>query len=324
MSIERIKLSELKKIRDEEDIEGYFTSVEGEYDLPERGKTAFYKESGHTMDAHNDEDLREMLSSQILDIVEIPHADIVPVYDDIENSNGCLSVNILGENEEFRRPPKVSYNDPKTAKEFIENDLVEISGLPGITQDMIENRRSYLARMLFTSALLSNVDVSADNSQMIYNKQTGKYRNPEAYDFGLSFVPSSRRKMFLEECPEDVLEYLYENYSSDILTYAIQTEKNLTSEKVSELLSDPIYDGFDNLTRTEILTGMSRRIDLIKEKNRDIAEKKESEKPVISTKDIYSKVKGSKVSLKDKISNFISNLKNKIIGRDNRDDSNRD
>lgn len=336
MGTTRFNLSEFKKVREEDDIPGNFTSVRGEYFIPGINKTAFYKMNGCMVDTHADEDLRELLASKMLDTIGVPHADIVLAQDDSgeynnleKHSKGCLSVNILKENENFAEIPNPIYGPIKTVSDFIDHDIAEISQLPNITPEDISNRKTYLARLLYTSAVLYNTDISYNNSQIIYNSQTGKYRNPESYDLGLSFISQdeTNRTFFNGMKSKEILSELYKDYAVEIFPLAQETEKNLTPEKVNELLSDPIYNGFGEETKNQIAQDLNNRVGLVKQFNHNILEygvaEPEPKTQEISVADISKKVKGTKISLKDKVSNFINNLKNKIIGKDNRDDDSR-
>lgn len=90
----RIDLCKLNKIRDKEEIPGEFSSVKGEYLIDSIGKTAFYKENGYMGGyAEYDADLRELLSAQILDLIDVPHANIILAQNG--EDEGCLSINIL-------------------------------------------------------------------------------------------------------------------------------------------------------------------------------------------------------------------------------------
>ena len=60
--MDRIKLSDLTLVKDEDDILGNFTSVRGEYYIPQIGKTGFYKMNGCMMGGDKDEDFRELIS----------------------------------------------------------------------------------------------------------------------------------------------------------------------------------------------------------------------------------------------------------------------
>ena len=76
--MDRVDLFELNKVRNKEDIPGEFSSVMGEYFIDSIGKTAFYKENGWMRtDAQYDADLRELLAAQILELIDIPHANII-------------------------------------------------------------------------------------------------------------------------------------------------------------------------------------------------------------------------------------------------------
>lgn len=143
MKYKRFNLSEFIKIRDEEEISGNFTSVRGEYYIPFLSKTGFYKVNGCMNNAKNDEDLRELLASHILDEIGFPHADIVPIFDDTHNCNGCLSLNILKNGETFAIPQSIPHEKSFShVGEFISHDLKEVSSLSGITEKDLKERNS--------------------------------------------------------------------------------------------------------------------------------------------------------------------------------------
>lgn len=92
-------------------------------------------------DAYNDEDLRKLFASQLLDEINFLHADIVLVQDG--DQHGCLSINILRENETFVE--QTNYCKPiYYVKDYIENDIAEISALSNMTPEVIEARMIFL------------------------------------------------------------------------------------------------------------------------------------------------------------------------------------
>lgn len=323
--IERFNLSEFKKVKEEDEIPGNFTSVRGAYYIPNINKIGFHKENGCMIGAENDADLRELLASKVLDVIGMPHADIVPIYDDKSRQNGCLSINILKDNEIFIESQSKSHqvNAAKTVKDFIENDIKRISELPGITPEVIENRRKYIAQYLFVSALISNTDIKMDNMQIIYNQETGKYRNAEYYDAGVSFILDQDRYFFDEKNPEKILSELYKDYAVDIFPLAQQTEQRLTKDKITELMLDSIYDGFDEKIKKNISIGLNNRVNLITKYNHNILKYGTAEPPIISVKSINEATKETDISIKDKVISFINELKYKIIGKDNRNGNDR-
>lgn len=305
MGITRLNLQNLELVRKEEDIPGNFISVRGEYFISEIGKTAFYKENGCMDDAHNDEDLRELFASQLLNEIDIPHADIILAYN--ENRHGCLSINILKENEAFVEQISSSYNPVYSVRDYIEKDISKISVLPNMTPEVIESRKVYLVKLLYYSAVLSNTDISSNNSQLIYNKETGEYRNPEVYDMGLSFTSDSDRTFFQDKGPNEVLKELYSDYATIISPIAVKVEKQLTPEKINGLISASIYDDFDPQVKKQIVSDLNDRINLVKKHN--------SKTLKIQISSIAEKVKGVNIQLKDKVSSLISGLKN-VLGRE--------
>ena len=132
---QRLILSELNLVRSEDEIEENCTSVMGEYYIPSIGKTAFYKENGCMIDDRNDEDLREMLASDILKMIGMPCADILMAYDEVNNKYGCLSVNILNDNEQFAEFPTNYSKSVTNINEYIESDLERSSTFNNITPE---------------------------------------------------------------------------------------------------------------------------------------------------------------------------------------------
>ena len=275
MNTQRFNLSMFNKIREEGDIPGNFTSVRGEYEIPS-STTAFYKANGCMVDALNDEDLRELLSSKILSMVEIPHAAIVPVYDEEFNNNGCLSLNILKQNEEFIDIPldfSRNYKPINSINDFIYNDIEQISQIPGITKLDLENRKQFLIKYLFASAIISNTDIKMDNMQMIFNKETGDFRNPEIYDMGIAFLANDNRMFFNKMTAEDLLTQLYEEYPMQILPLGQKVLENITEEKIEDVLRDEIYEGFTQETKSDIANQLKQRVNLIEMYNKQILTK---------------------------------------------------
>lgn len=313
----RFNLSEFKKVKEEIDIPGNFTSVRGAYFIPGINKLGFYKENGCMIGAMEDADLRELLASDILEVIEVPHADIIPIYSEEDKRNGCFSVSILGDYESFVDTPIEIYgNSIDTVSDFVEEDAKRTSKLPNITPEMIEERRKYAINYLYISALLSNTDVKTDNMQIIYNNQTGEYRNPEYYDAGISFISDEQRTFFSEKGSEEILKELYRDYAVEIFPLAQCVEQKLTGQRINEIMQNSIYKGFDENTKADIVGQLNSRLDLIKRYNHNILEYGTAEPPVISIEEIYEKTSGVKVSLKDRVGDFIANLRNRISSKE--------
>lgn len=313
---ERFNLSEFKKVKEENDIPGNFTSVLGAYFIPGINKLGFYKENGCMVRAMKDADLRELLASDILEEIKFPHADIVPIHNEKDKIDGCFSVSILGDCERFV-DISTEYGNPITnVNDFVEEDVNKVSKLPNITPEVIEERRKYAINYLYISALLSNTDVRMDNMQVIYNYKTGKYRNPEYYDAGLSFISDEDTKFFDEKSSEEILHELYKDYAVEIFPLAQQIEQKLTVDKISGIMKNSIYNGFDENVKEDIARGLISRVELIKRYNHNILEYGTVETPVISIEEIYEKASGVRISLKDRVGNFISNLRNRISSKE--------
>ena len=266
MSVERIKISDLNLIRIDEDIPGNFTSVRGEYEIPQIGKTGFFKVNDCMNGAREDEDLRELFASKILDKIDFPHAEILLARDDKKDRNGCLSVNILKENEEFVGLDSES-RGRLSIKEFIEDNLRMTSEIPGITKEDLKARKEYLIKYLFASALISNSDLKTDNFHMIQNKETGKFRSPEYYDMGVAFVDKGPRKLLDRFTANELIEQLYEQYPDEIKLMCKKVQKNLNIDIIDELLNEEEFQEFPEETQIEIHSQMMDRLELIEKLN---------------------------------------------------------
>ncbi len=300
--MDRIKLSDLTLVKDEDDILGNFTSVRGEYYIPQIGKTGFYKMNGCMMGGDKDEDFRELISAKLMDKIGFPHADIL-LANDNEKSNGCLSVNILNENEQFVELDEglVEYRPINRVDDFIENDLEKISTIPGITLEDLRLRKEYLQKYIFVSALIGNTDIKMDNMLIIKNSETGKFRNPEYYDMGVAFIECDYRSFFHKFSAEQVIEQLYELYPSQIVPFGKNIQEKLNKKDIEEILKDS-FDGLSEESRNSIMSQLFKRIELIERLNskdkivsqqQKIREEEKSENNSLKTISKWDKIKKS-------------------------------
>lgn len=103
--------------------------------------------------ARGDEDLRELLAAKLMDKIGFSHSDVILATDE-NGENGCLSVNILNENEEFVEPSKerIQYRAINNIDDFINFDLEQISSIPSINSEDLRMRKEYLLKYLLISA----------------------------------------------------------------------------------------------------------------------------------------------------------------------------
>lgn len=310
MSVKRLKLSDLKLVKEENEILGNFTSVRGEYAIPKTGKTGFYKLNDCMIGGKNEEDLRELLSSRIMDIIGFPHADILLVSDE-KNGNGCLSMSILNENEHFVAPEaqRTEFKPINNIDDFINKDLEQISIIPGITSEDLRNRKEYLLKYLFVSALISNTDVKMDNMFIIKNDVTGKFRNPEYYDMGVAFVEN--RDFFYNFSSKQIIEQLYKLYPTQVVPFGNQIQGKLKRTDIKALLEEESFETFSEESKKSITNQLFDTIELIAHLNA-----KEKNHFRFGTDSLHDAVKGVNFSLRDRVSSYLSKFRDKILGRD--------
>ena len=327
--MERIKLSTLEEVNSKVNIDGNFgaSSVVGEYYIPSIGKTGFYKENGYTPDSKNDEDLRELFCSKIMEKIGFPHADIILAHDDENNRNGCLSVNILNEDEHFVNPISEYLSNPdipQLAKifhlfkfdsidDFIKDDLEKNSSIQGITSEDLKDRKEYLLNYLFVSALVSNYDIKIDNRLMIKNDSTGEFRNSEYYDMAIGFYEDSH-KFLLKFSANEIIQMLYKQYPSQIVQFGKHIEETLNEEDIDEMLNGDNFQGFTDDTKKAIVDQLTDRLTTIRNLN-----SREENKFKFGINRLHDVTKKVTLPLRDKVANYMINIKNKFLGRERND-----
>ena len=325
MSVERIDLSECKLVKDESDIPGCYTSVRGEYFIPTMGRTGFYKTNESFFE---NVDLVEHLSSSILSKLEIPCADIVLAKDDERNDRGCFSMSVLGENEHFipidfkmiTGDGKVVY--PGGIQRFVMSDIENYKAqYPEIPADVLEERKNFLKKYIFISAFLGNYDVSTSNCQLVYNENTGEYRNPAYYDMGMSFSGKSYGGSFPGmKTDMETLEDLYSTWPDEIKDISLKVERGLTKEMLSEVLSRPIYDGLGANEIKKIWADLGEKLSTISKKNEILyGEKRPENSFLISHDELEENTRATPIGIRGKAARFIEKIRNIIRGDEGHD-----
>ena len=310
--MKRLKLSQTELVKNEDNILGNFTSVRGEYYIPDIGKTGFYKLNGCMLDARDDEDLRELLAARLMDRIGFLHSDIILATDE-NGQNGCLSANILNENEEFVEPSKkgIQYRAINNIDDFINWDLEQISSIPGINSEDLRMRKEYLLKYLLISAFISNTDIKMDNMMIIKNNRTGIFRNPEYYDMGIAFIENNDRRFFSKYSSNQVIQYLYETYPSQIVPFGKIIEEKLNQDFIESLLKEEAFDGFSSENKKIIKNQLFDRIDYVKQLNT-----RGENNFIFPTNEIHEISKEIPLTLRDRVAVFMCKIKNKIFGRD--------
>lgn len=326
MKSNRICLSSCSKIKDETDISGNFTSVSGEYFVPGINRTGFYKLNSSFS---NNPDLREFLASLLLKKIGVPVADILLVYDDNIQDNGCLSMNILKDGEYFLEDePFEDRKLPENIKElqgldrFIEGDLYRCSSKYNFTPELLEERRKFLIQYVFVSAFLGNDDIKTDNCQIIYNSNNGTIRNPEYYDMGMSFsgpdivsFDNRTRYFFYNQLDMEVLQELYQKYPSEIEDISKRIEISLNKKEVKNLLNKSVFKDLDKETRKKIWMDIGKKIVYISKQNELIYGIKHNQDSFLFLpEEIREVTKYTNISLIDKAKLFLKTLKSKMLG----------
>lgn len=320
MKFDRIPLSSCKKIKNENDIPGNFTSVRGEYIVPGENRTGFYKLN---CSIENNEDLRELLASILLKSINIPAADILPIYDDEKQQNGCISMSILKEGEMFLEDDVLKFFDiPEDLKKmegidkFIAIDLFRYSEQYNFSPEFLQERKKFLIDYVFISAFLGNDDIKTANCQVIYDSKSNTIRNPEYYDMGKSFFDSTYvGSFFTGQLATEVLQELYEKYPNEVEKISKRIEKLLNKEYIKNILMAPVFKDFNQENLKNIWSNLGHKITYISRQNELLYGISHDENSFItSLKQIKDTTKETDISLIDKAKIFLQALKTKMLG----------
>ena len=325
--VHRVKLSDCQKVREENEIEGNFTSVIGEYYVPSAKRTGFFKLN---KSFGNNPDLRELLASRLLKKIGIPVADVLLAYDDVNNEYGCLSMSVLEENEKFLELDIFAAIDDYKVFEgtygierFIQQDLYEYSKQHNIPPEFFEERRKYLIENAFISALLGNDDVKSDNCKIIYNAETGRLRNPPYYDMGMSFEgpamnpdrdKKNQRYFFHGQTDIEVLNELYHKYPHEVADISKRVAEKLDRDSIKKILSDEVFEGLSEETRERIWMHLGKKLSLIERKNRELyGIGKQKGSFMTSVDDVEDVARTAKLPLIERARAFLQRLRFKQI-----------
>ncbi len=303
----RIDVSKCTQIKGEFDIPGNCTSLRGEFRLPGTDRTAFYKEDGCMLVANNDESYREMLASEILDILNVPHANISLGYDSRTGKTGCFSHSILGENESFIdriNDYKMNRGPIHNIEDFLNNEVSYLQRFDNVTPQLINQRKKIVLNQIFADCILGNYDISGNNMQMIYNNRTGTIRSAECYDFGTSFTHENFNIGQMNY--ESMMNELYTKYFSEIKDLAKTVNDKLTPETLSTILSNPIYkEGFKE-NMPDIIESLNYRIKYSNERFAELYKP-----PIFSVQSIGKACSNIGINLIDSTRNLFNRLLNR-------------
>ncbi len=326
MQFDRILLSSCKKIKDEEELAGNFSSVTGEYFIPKKNRTGFYKANSSSK---SNADLRELLASIVLEKINMPVANIELAYNEEKDENGCFSMNILDEGEKFLEIFPYPYDEiPKDLREnsldsFIESDLYVYKLKYNFTPDLLQERKKFLIKYVFISAFLGNEDIKTDNCQAIFNEKNGTIRNPEYYDMGLAFKKTSEngysRPFFQNQTDIDVLQEIYAKYPIEIKEISEEIENSLNKNFIRTVLDNEAFNNLTKELRNEIWQNMGEKITYISKQN-ELLYKTSHPKDsfIVSLEDIDTLTQKSDITLVDKAKIFLHSLKQKMLGGNER------
>ena len=307
----RVDISNYKLIRNESEIPGNFTSVRGEYQIPGTDKTGFFKHNVFTDDEYESKDYREFVASKFLKRIGVPCAETFLAIKD--GNRGCMSINILKPHEEFIDfdPLYKMRRFSNNIDEYIENDLAMAKTGDGITAEDLRKRKEHLIKYVFISAVISNRDIKADNTLMIRNNETGKYRNAEYYDMDIAFLDDRYCSFFGKYSQTDIIQQLYDKYPSIVVPIGKNIEHAFQEQDVDEFLADETFDGIEPEFKGKIAYQLGKTIRCIEKLNA-----KEAYNFKFGIDDIHERTKETDISKRDKVALFITKVKNRIMGRD--------
>ena len=228
------------------------------------GKKGIYKENGCILCVTND-DVREKLASDILEVAGIPCAKIDLVYDDELNQNACFSNYILEENEIMYEPNKAmtleNSNDMVASwvDSYVE-DVKQINSDPKFLDECRKNAYNYI----LMSCVMDSYDLKPDNLPIVLNEKTGKTRICAWFDNGQAFCDSedSKQMLFRKMSTDEVLESLFGRHYEYVKDLSKKLDDTFSVEKIDEIFSQEyLTETFSKEELQDIKYRFERRIE---------------------------------------------------------------
>ncbi len=271
------------------------TAIDGLYFNPANNRIGFLKQNGCMLDIDH-EDIREKLASDILELIELPRADIELCIDG--DKHCCLSYSVLKENEKHIDMSKYeekiiinNYEEYETErkkmkkedlfKESMNEYLGNLFKLKDITNEQKYYIKQRIMAIILMDCIMDHYDRKSENMKIIYNPSTNKYYPPITYDYGTAFNESSRQKngVFRDLSNEDVMYFLFNNNYSDIEDMVEKIEKTLNIKNLNNIFEQSYLNVFDNkeFIKNQILERINQLKYYHSKKINDINKKKRNQ-----------------------------------------------
>lgn len=230
-----------------------------------------------------DQDIMEVLASNIHKILEMPTVNAYLIHDQNHN-NGCMIESFLEEGEflieldsniKFDFTDNVNYNISKCAFHV----FAKLNSLINASEEDLEKMKCDYYKMIFADCLLNNEDRKLRNVGVIINEIDRSFRLTPLYDNGLIFntYPAKREPVACVANEEfevrEVMDYLFlyaKDAIIDIASKFLNSFEGILNEvkEISPHLNNPKKETYiiNRLHQTKEYL-LSKNIEFNKEKN---------------------------------------------------------
>lgn len=260
------------------------------------GRKGIYKDNGCMLKISN-EDVREKLANDILNLLDIKCAQIDLIYDEQLGQNACFSNYVIDDEERLIEPKiyKIKDDSKDCTTNFINGYL---KGVQDITKDINFSKsvKKNLCEYLYISCIIDSYDIKSDNIPIVENMISGEKRICPWFDFGIAFKENAFQKkgIFNDISSDEVLNELFNNYYNEIFDISTKVKNRLSKRQLNDILSQNYIE--ESFSKEEIDEIKNRLEHQVQKSNQIKSKMSKSENKFLQN------------------NSFIDNIKQKLLG----------
>ncbi len=201
-------------------------------------KYGILKKVGTTKE--NDNDVREMLGSQIFELCNVNHAIISLMEDNLKN-HYAFSYYVLKKDEkhiEISEPNLIFEKKEQVYFKYFQYIEKKLLLIKGISYSELKNIINQIKIIIFLNAIINNCNSNLSDMNIIQNINTLRCSIPIAYDFGESFIDNINKDgIFRYLTPDEYIDYVLKYDFLVVKKTIVTMKKNLTFNKIEELFN---------------------------------------------------------------------------------------
>ncbi len=241
-----------------------------DYSLVKTGNSVYYcainklnKKLGVLKKNNNNDDVRELLGSQIFELCGVKHATIELMQDDF-NNHFAFSYWVLKKDEKHISISEPNMSHEKKDKiylEYFRKIARQLMLVKGISHIEVKEIIKTIKNIILVNCLIENSNSKLDNMKIIQNINSLRCFSPIAYNFGSCFSNGKNKSgIFSYLSTEEVLNSLFYYDYKDIDKTLRNIKLKINKEKINELFNQPFVNFSD---KSEIKERFELRVNKI-------------------------------------------------------------